>query len=96
MRGPGITNLDFSVTKDTALRFLGEGGKLQFRAEFFNILNKANFATPALGGTNQNSAGILFAGATTTTTENPLPTAGIITNTATSARQVQLSLRLVF
>src|SRR5262249_2306708 len=39
LRGPGIANLNFSLTKNTALRFLGEGGRLEFRAEFFNILN---------------------------------------------------------
>jgi len=41
--GPGYRNLDFSITKDTRIR---EQLGLQFRAEFFNILNHPNFAQP--------------------------------------------------
>jgi hypothetical protein len=41
--GPGYRNLDFSVTKNTQLR---DQLTLQFRAEFFNILNHPNFAQP--------------------------------------------------
>jgi hypothetical protein len=41
--GPGYRNLDFSITKDTHLT---ETLALQFRAEFFNILNHPNFAQP--------------------------------------------------
>jgi hypothetical protein len=44
LSGPGLFNWDFSLHKDTRLGFLGEAGYLQFRAEFFNILNRANFA----------------------------------------------------
>ena len=94
LRGPGIDNLDFSLSKDTALRFLGEGGKLEFRADFFNILNHANLATPASGGSGSNPAGVLFAGRADV--ELPLATAGRISNTSTASRQVQLSLRIVF
>jgi len=39
-RGPRFTNLDFSVSK---IWRLSERVKLQFRGEFFNILNHANF-----------------------------------------------------
>jgi hypothetical protein len=41
--GPGYRNLDFSITKNTQLT---EQLALQFRAEFFNILNHPNFAQP--------------------------------------------------
>jgi hypothetical protein len=41
--GPGWSNLDFSIIKDTRIT---ESKSLQFRAEFFNILNEATFGTP--------------------------------------------------
>ena len=94
LRGPGVANIDFSLTKDTPLPFLGESGKLQFRADIFNILNHANFTTPELGGSPGNSAGIVFAGRTNG--ELPLATAGNIPSTSTASRQIQLSLRIVF
>ncbi|OFV91245.1 MAG: hypothetical protein A3H28_13410 [Acidobacteria bacterium RIFCSPLOWO2_02_FULL_61_28] len=88
LRGPGLANLDFSVAKDTALPFLGEGGKLEFRAEFFNFFNRVNFAAP-----NRT----VFAGtALPGVIEAPLATAGRITGTATTSRQVQLALKILF
>jgi hypothetical protein len=44
----GFKNFDFSVAKNF---HFGEGMRLQFRAEFFNILNHPNFANP-YGGQN--------------------------------------------
>jgi hypothetical protein len=41
--GPGIVNFDFAVLKSTAVT---ESTALEFRAEFFNILNHANFENP--------------------------------------------------
>jgi hypothetical protein len=43
VREPGISNLDFSVAKNTRLN---EKFSLQFRAEFFNISNTPRFAVP--------------------------------------------------
>ena len=40
--GPGFRNLDFSISKITRFERL----EVQFRAEFFNILNHPNFAQP--------------------------------------------------
>ena len=42
--GPGLSNVDFSITKNTRLT---ERLNLQLRAEFFNIFNHPNFALPA-------------------------------------------------
>jgi hypothetical protein len=42
--GPGFSNVDFSVTKNTRLT---ERLNLQLRCEFFNIFNHPNFALPA-------------------------------------------------
>ncbi len=41
--GPDQTNLDMSLYKNFPVT---EGSKLQFRSEFFNILNHPQFATP--------------------------------------------------
>ena len=55
--GPGINNLDFSLMKTGSL---SERYRMQFRAEFFNIANHAQFSRvdgnisdgdPAAGGT---------------------------------------------
>ena len=80
---PGVANLDFSMVKDTALGFLGEAGKLEFRTEIFNILNRANFGRPS---------GAVFSA----TTETALAPAGRITGTNTTSRQIQLALKLLW
>jgi len=48
-RGPALRNVDISLIKDTAFgrRGSGEAVTLQFRAEFFNVLNLVNFGLPA-------------------------------------------------
>ncbi len=78
LTGPGAAEWDFSTLKDTAVH---ESLNLQFRAEFFNILNHANFNTPNL---------IVF------TPSGISPTAGVITSTATTSRQVQFALKLLW
>ena len=85
LRTPGFANLDFSLAKDTALGFLGESGKLEFRAEFFNILNRVNFAVP-----NRT----VFAASADV--QAPLATAGQITSTVGTSRQIQLALKILF
>jgi Carboxypeptidase regulatory-like domain/TonB dependent receptor len=92
LRGPGLTTWDLSVNKDTVLPFLGESAKLQFRAEIFNILNHANFSFPA-------NIGRVFAGTLTDAagaSEAPITNVGKITTTATSSRQIQLALKVIF
>jgi hypothetical protein len=76
--GPGLATWDFSVLKDTRIR---EQMTVQFRAEIFNILNRANFNQP-----NE----VVF------TPSGVSPTAGIITSTSTTARQVQFGLKLLW
>ncbi len=74
--GPGLATWDLSVLKDTRIH---ESLNLQFRAEFFNILNHANFNTPNL---------------VTFTPTGVSPTAGVITGTSTTSRQIQFALKL--
>lgn len=81
MNGPGLTNLDFSVFKNNRLT---EGLNLQFRAEFFNILNHTNFAPPLDNNVLFNPDG------------SSVGSAGTIDATQTSSRQIQFGLKLMF
>ena len=58
--GPGWWNLDFSLVKDTAIT---ESKQIQFRAEFFNILNHSTFATPG-GSLSASNFGVSTSTAT--------------------------------
>jgi hypothetical protein len=95
LRGPGFRNVDFSINKDTRVAALGEGGAVQFRAEFFNVLNHPNFALPNSTIVQGNTAFV-------TAPAGPIPaaaispTAGQIVSTVNSARQIQLALKIVF
>ena len=82
LRGPGFANVDMSLVKNQQLR--GDT-RLQLRLEVFNVLNRANFATPTRP---------VFAGATQN--EAPLATAGKVTRTVNSSRQVQLGIKILF
>ena len=83
--GPNLRTLDLSLTKQAAWARLGANGRLEFRLEAFNILNRANFGIPELRA---------FAGQADN--EAPLATFGRISNTVTSSRQIQLGIRAVF
>jgi len=56
--GPGLNNWDMALLKDTAIT---ERVGLQFRAEFFNIFNHAQFFTPS--GVTTFSSGLATSGA---------------------------------
>jgi hypothetical protein len=45
IRDDGVKNLDFSLFKEFAVR---ERQRLEFRAEFFNLANRPQFAAPAI------------------------------------------------
>jgi hypothetical protein len=83
--GPNLRTLDLSLSKTARWARLGANGRVEFRLEAFNVLNRANFGAPSLTA---------FAG--TTDTERPFATFGRITSTVTSARQIQLGARVVF
>ena len=82
--GPGLGTWDFSAIKDTRI---GECVSVQFRAEIFNLLNRANFNTPSL------IVAVLQPGSTTPTSSG---VGGLITATSTSSRQVQFGLKLLW
>jgi hypothetical protein len=81
--GPNLRTLDMALAKTAAWARLG--GRIEFRVEAFNLLNRANFGIPELRA---------FAGARDG--EPVLATFGRITSTVTSARQIQLGVRVVF
>ena len=76
--GPGYFNVDFSLKRDFSL---AEETSLQFRAEFFNMMNRVNYGNPSGGilsssGRISSSFGRVSGGA--------------------SARQVQFGLKIIF
>ena len=77
--GPGLVMVNPALGKQFALT---ERAKLQFRAEFFNVLNHPNFSIPS-SRTVYNNSGLVGS-------------AGLITTTTTSSRQIQFGLKFVF
>jgi len=64
--GPGQFNWDVSLAKTTRVGGIREDGTLQFRAEFFNIFNHAQFSNPAVAVDSAASFGQI-----TSTSVNP-------------------------
>ncbi len=84
--GPGLADFDTSLIKNTHIHHFSEDFNIQFRAELFNVLNRVNYATPPKSGTQLFSGG----GA-------PLATGGVLVGpTATSARQAQFAIKVLF
>ncbi len=81
--GPGIATVDSSIYKTASLQRLSENLRLEFRAEFFNLLNRANFRNPLVKPV------LLQGGA-------PNPAAGTIRDTSTSSRQIQFGMKVIW
>jgi len=62
LRGPGFWNVDASIGKAFKLRWLGENGGMQFRADLFNVLNHANLGNPQIAQTGFGTFGQAFYG----------------------------------
>ncbi len=78
LTGPGLAEVDLSLFKRVAL---SERLSAQFRAECFNVENRANFGTPNA---------IVFSNGVVS------PSAGLITSTITTSRQIQFGVKLIF
>jgi hypothetical protein len=87
--GPHFWDIDFSVLKDTSIT---ERLKLQFRAEFFNILNHPNWGLPN-GQVYQQACATCQVGGGGGFIN---PIAGTITTLAAPMRQIQFGLKLIF
>ncbi|HEY3131348.1 MAG TPA: TonB-dependent receptor [Acidobacteriota bacterium] len=79
--GPGTVAVDAALSKSFKL---GEDRALQFRTEIFNLPNRTNFAVPSGRVVFTNAAAAIA------------PTAGRITSTVTTSRQIQFGLKLTF
>jgi Carboxypeptidase regulatory-like domain/TonB-dependent Receptor Plug Domain len=86
LTGPGTSNLDFSVFKNNYVKRISENFNVQFRAEFFNVLNRANFHVPV----SPDHTDIFDS------TGAPTGVAGLLTSTTTTAREIQFALKLVW
>jgi hypothetical protein len=82
--GPGLAKLDFSVFKNNYVKRISESFNVQFRTEFFNILNRANFASPTDNLQAFDQSG------------QPISSAGLITQTQTTSRQIQVALKIIW
>jgi Carboxypeptidase regulatory-like domain len=83
--GPGLSKLDFSVFKNNHIRRISENFNVQFRAEIFNIFNRANFGSPTdnLAVFDQNGV-------------PQAQTIGLLDSTQTTSRQIQFALKLIW
>ena len=82
--GPGLVNLDFSVFKNNYIKRISDSFNVQFRAEFFNIINHTNFSPPLDKRNVFDSTG------------HPVGDAGLITSTQTTSRQIQFALKFLW
>jgi hypothetical protein len=80
--GPDLRTVDLALSRQFGV---SARGRVDLRVEVFNLLDRANFGPPSL---------IAFSG--TADVEEPLPSFGQIRSTVTSARQVQLGIRVTF
>ena len=88
--GPGLVNFDFSVFKNNYIPKISESFNAQFRAEFFNLFNRANFAPPpVISAAPTNLEVINSAG-------SYVPLAGKILATQTPGRVIQFALKVIW
>ncbi|HEU0176484.1 MAG TPA: TonB-dependent receptor [Blastocatellia bacterium] len=87
--GPNFRTVDLSMDKIIPLT---ERLNLQFRAEAFNLLNRANFDIPS----NSDDGSDLFSFSKSGKFSGPIQSAGQINNIIGNARELQFALKLIF
>ena len=86
--GPGFRRLDFSLFKQFQI---SERFSVQFRSEFFNILNHPNFNAPAFGGN-----GVVSVGGSGNPTSASFGAIGSTRDAPYDPRQIQFALKLYY
>jgi hypothetical protein len=89
-RSPGFYNLDASLARSFALPWLGEAGRIIFRADAYNILNHANLTTP------DNVLGEATFGLARYGRRAPGSGLPLLTPADDTGRQIELMLRVSF
>ena len=84
LTGPGLVNLDTSLIKNTNVTFGVRKIAIQMRAEFFNVLNHANFSPPLENKYLFDPGG------------QPLANAGLIVDTETPGREIQFAVKAIW
>jgi hypothetical protein len=86
-RSPSFYQLDMGLQKAFALPVINETSRVEFRAEFFNILNKTNFGSPNSSANSivRNTQGVVTATGAFGTIRSTFP-----------ARQIQFALKVSF
>ena len=79
--GPGQFNWDISLIKTTKVGGLREDATLQFRTEFFNAFNHAQFSNPNAGNSSSDIS---------------IANVGQITSTSVNPRLIQFALKYIF
>jgi hypothetical protein len=77
-------NIDFSAFKNNYIPRISETFNIQFRAEFFNLMNHPNFQAPIKNSAVTNPDG------------TPTNGAGAIDTTSTPSRQIQFGLKMIW
>ena len=84
LTGPGLVDFDFSLVKDNYIKRISENFNIQFRAEFFNVLNRANFVAPIDNGTLFDQSGA------------PVGSAGLLDQTSNASREIQFAIKVIW
>ena len=81
--GPGLFDIDMSLVKDNHIAKFGESFDIQFRAEFFNILNRTNYAAPTDNIVTMDPLAVQGFGQIDQATQVPM-------------REIQFALKIIF
>ena len=81
--GPGLFDVDMSLVKDNHIAKFGENFDIQFRAEFFNILNRTNYSAPTDNIVTMDPLAVDGFGQIDQATQVPM-------------REIQFALKLIF
>jgi hypothetical protein len=86
LSGPGLSEFDFSIFKNNHIRRISENFNVQFRAEIFNLFNRANFAPPPTPGNTD-----IFA-----PNGSISSSVGVLNSTTTTSREIQFALKFMW